>query len=242
MPTPTSGSASDPVAREVAVAALLDRLPWHLGAVVIGGCAIAAHGIARRSVDVDFVTPAAQHEAHSRFLEAGGLSGRTLMFGREAPGGLVVERWEKAPATLDLLVSGVRDRKARIDVPAEGICREPWRGGLQLVATGTDTEVTVCRPAALFALKLMASRRQDLADLMTMDSARVDTTEIRALFRSLWCESLQQKLQLVDRLVADPKAYRDACSHRALGSPEKRENLRRWKRLRDRVAACTPEG
>ena len=73
-----------------------------------------------------------------------------------------------------------------------------------------------------------------------MDAAAVDASEIRSLLEALWCDSLGSKLDLVDRLMADPKVYRDVCSSRMAGSPQKRENARRWKTLSERIAACRP--
>jgi len=240
MPPPTSSSSRDPTERERRVAELLDRWPWTLGAVVIGGYAVAAHGRARYSDDVDFVVGSESREGHRQFLLDLQFVGRELRFGTKQPGGLVVERWEKAPVTLDLLVGGVRDRKAELEVPASWVAKDPWRGRLTLLSTRTRTEVRVCRPTALFALKLLAGRLQDLGDMFSMEVAEVDAAEIRAMLEPLWCEGLQAKLDLVARLVADPKTYRDVCSRAAAGSPDKRENVRRWRVLQNRIAACRP--
>ena len=47
----------DPTAREKVAAALLDRWPWHLGGVMIGGYVSAAYGNPRYSNDMDVVVP-----------------------------------------------------------------------------------------------------------------------------------------------------------------------------------------
>lgn len=49
----------DPAAREKAVAELLDKWPWDLGGVIIGGYVSAAYGQPRYSNDIHVVIPVA---------------------------------------------------------------------------------------------------------------------------------------------------------------------------------------
>lgn len=240
MPTPTSSSSKGPAERERQVAELLDEWPWHLGAVLIGGYAVAAHGRARYSEDVDFVIGGDSRRAHVRFLDQRGFMGRELRFKAQREGGPSVERWEKELVTLDLLVGGVRDRSAEVELPAAWIMKNPWRGRLTLLSVQTAEPVSVCRPTALFALKLLAGRTQDLGDMFSMSTADVDVFEIRSVLASMGSPSLEAKMNLVSRRVGDPKTYRDVCSRAAAGSPEKSENRRRWRTLEERIAGCRP--
>ncbi len=76
--------------------------------------------------------------------------------------------------------------------------------------------------------------------MFAMDGAVVDVSEMQGLLSLAESPALEDTLALVGRLTAGPKTYRDVGSRSAAGSPEKRENLRRWRYLQDRVAACIP--
>lgn len=230
----------DPSARERAATDLLDAWPWELGAVVIGGYVNAAYGRLRYSNDLDFVIPVDALQGHLDWLHAHGFEDERVPDDLEQNYTGRTARLRQDDVTVDLLPGGVMDRQAKVHVPQTWLAKDPVMTRLILFDASTRTEVPVCRPAAFWALKLQAGRRQDLADLMDVPGEPGDMAEVRRLFESLERPSLVQKLQAVRAGVDDPKILHDVMSVKAAGSPSSAQNQREWARFKDQVRRAIP--
>lgn len=217
--------------RERSVLSLLDRWPWYLGGVIIGGYAVIAYGPPRYSSDVDIVIPKTAVPTVRAWLKNDGL--KLTKHSRPNPQNFAgeVERYRSAPITLDLLADAVRDRDARVDIPERWISMGARRMKLLTLSGRTTVEVPVSRPEALWALKLQAGRPRDLSDLFAISDEPFDHVEVRSLFEGLKTNSLITKLHSVRHRLEDPKIFVDSLSRRGLGKPSDRENIRKWNRF-----------
>jgi hypothetical protein len=240
MPTQTDLSRVDPIAREGATIAFLDALPRELAPVLVGGYAIAAYGPPRYSEDVDFVLPAkAEQAAVAWFKEYGLKSRRTLKFEHSG------ESWSKHRISKglvsgDVYVGGMQARDSQARVDYGWIARRPERVRLALTTGTTRAPIPVARPEALWVLKLLAGRPQDLTDLFGISDRGVDRSEVRTELSSLLSDSVRTQLEKVAGRVAGDKEYRDALSRRGLGSPSDIRNLRRWHEFQKLAISCIP--
>jgi hypothetical protein len=242
MPVRRIGSLPGPAERERDAVGLLDRWPADLRGVLVGGYAVSAYGPPRYSVDLDFVIRAEKQVPAEDWLkqERFGLGKRWKS--RAEGSTAAVSRWQKGLITIDLLAGAVRDREAGVDVPASWVMKVPRMVRLVLLSSSTSSPFPVCRPAALWALKLQAGRPQDLSDLFVISEVPVPLEEVRALFESLWCASLRSKLERVQRALGEEHTFRDACSRRSLGPPDSARNRRAWQTFQRRVASAIPDG
>jgi Nucleotidyl transferase AbiEii toxin, Type IV TA system len=218
-------------AREKSTLSLLDRWPWERGGVVIGGYAVIAYGPPRYSDDVDIVIPAASSLEIREWLRTEGLRLHRHSTPNPQNFGGQVERYKSADVTLDLLAGAVRDRDAKVDIPAEWVIQNSRIIRLVTLAGRTENSIPIARPAALWALKLQAGRPRDIADLFAMYDTPFDSEEVRALFQRLSSKSLLSKLQSVRSRLETRQLFVDSLSRRQLGSPSSPDNIRRWNRF-----------
>jgi Nucleotidyl transferase AbiEii toxin, Type IV TA system len=218
-------------AREQMVLALLDRWPWNLGGVIIGGYATLAYGPPRYSDDVDVVIPILAAPHVREWLRSEGLtvSKRSVPNPENFDG--QVERYKQSPITLDLLTDAVRDRDAKVDIPERWISKDAVRQRLVTISGRTTIEVPIARPAALWALKLQAGRPRDLSDLFAISETPFNPGEVESLFRTVTSKSLVAKLTTVRLKVRSPHLYEDSLSRRQLGKPSEPANRRKWGRF-----------
>jgi hypothetical protein len=223
-----SCSLTDADAREQAVLSLLNRWPWSLGGVIIGGYAVIAYGPPRYSDDIDIVIPKEAAPSVRKWLRSEGLTltKRTIPNQQNFDG--QAERYEASPVTLDLLVDAVRDRDAKVDVPESWISKGTRKTRLVTLSGRTAIEVPISRPEALWALKLQAGRPRDISDLFAIAGTPFDAGEVESLFRGLTSKSLDTKLQSVYSRVMTHKMYVDCLSRRQLGKPSDPRNIRKW--------------
>lgn len=217
--------------RERGVLSLLERWPWELGGVIIGGYAVVAYGPPRYSDDVDVVIPKSATLPVREWLETEGL--RIMRRSVPNPENFdgQVERYRLSPVTLDLLTDAVRDRDAKVDIPESWISKGARRTKLVTLAGRTSVEVPIARPEALWALKLQAGRPRDISDLFAIAETPFDAAEVEALFLKLRTSSLVEKLQSVRSKLKDRKTYVDSLSRRQLGRPTDPANVRKWSRF-----------
>jgi len=218
----------DPDAREQAVLSLLDRWPWELGGVIIGGYAVAAYGPPRYSNDVDIVIPKEASAPIRAWLRSEGL--KLIKHSVPNPQNFAgqVERYQSTPIALDLLADAVRDRDAKVDIPVTWVSKGARKARLVTLSGRTSVDVPIARPEALWALKLQAGRPRDISDLFAIVGTPFDAAEIHSLFRALSTESLAKKLHSVRTKVRATKTYTDSLSRRRLGSPSDPRNVRLW--------------
>jgi hypothetical protein len=226
-----SYSLTDPDVREQTVLALLDRWPWNLGGVIIGGYATLAYGPPRYSNDVDVVIPILAAPRVRAWLKSEGLtvSKRSRPNPENFDG--QVERYKRSPIILDLLADAVRDRDAKVDIPERWISKDAVWQRLVTISGRTTIEVPIARPAALWALKLQAGRSRDLSDLFAISETPFDAGEVESLFQAVTSKSLVAKLTTVRSTVRSRRLYEDSLSRRQLGKPSEPANLRKWDRF-----------
>ncbi|MDE1837522.1 MAG: hypothetical protein KGJ23_13025 [Euryarchaeota archaeon] len=139
---------------------------------------------------------------------------------------------------MDLLIGSVRDRRAGVDVPEPWISARPRRRRLFTITGSTTTEISVARPEALWVLKLAAGRDQDLTDLYAIATTPVEVDEVRALFQSLWCPTLETKLRRSFEVLAREKTYEDSMSR--LETKRTEATREGWRRFRDLATQMVP--
>lgn len=210
---------------------LLDRWPWALGGVVIGGYAVNAYGPLRYSDDVDVVLSTASADATRGWLKSQGL--RLVKHSVPNPQNLSgqVQRYESGDIALDLLTGAVRDRDAKVDVPESWISEKARWTRLETTSGKTSNRIPIARPEAIWALKLLSGRPRDISDLFAISLTSFDSEEVTALFRQLFVKTMGIKLLSVQSNLREPKTFVDSLSRRELGSPSDPRNIRTWEQF-----------
>jgi hypothetical protein len=240
MPTRTDLLRADPVAREEATIAFLDALPQELDPVLVGGYAVAAYGPPRYSEHVDFVLPSKNEQSSAAWFKQYGMeSRRTVKFEQRS------ESWSeyrisKGLVSGDVYVGGMQARDSHARVDYGWIARRPEMAKLALTTGTTRAPIAVARPEALWVLKLLAGRPQDLTDLFGISGRGVDRSEVRAELSNLLTDSVRTQLNKVVGRIAGDKVYRDALSRRGMGSPADSRNLRLWREFQSLAYSCIP--
>lgn len=221
---------TDLAAREKEVAALLDEWQWELGGCMIGGYAVAAYGKPRYSQDLDFAIPGSSEGQIINWLTQRGFEIEPRRK-PERPGAFKdAIRLKREPVTIDLLSGYVRDRHSGVVVPWDWIQTRFRELRLLLVSGSTQKPVRVCRPEALWALKLIAGRDQDLGDLFAIASETVDIAEIRSFLASVMNEPLRARLKDEARRLELGKIYADSLSSRFLRTSSEASRIA-WSRF-----------
>lgn len=229
--------APDPAAREREVADLLDRWPWDVGGVIIGGYAIAAFGAPRYSTDIDVVVRLDAFDAIDKWLLKEKFARKELPPDLEQNYAGKAFRYEREQISVDILPGVVRDREAGVDIPEWWISKDPLKTKLFLLETSTKTEVPVCRLTAFWALKLQAGREKDLSDLFMTREQTIDAKDIQEMFRSIHKPSLDDKLRLVLKRLDEPKIFQDAMSRLGYAKRGKFDRDAEWAKFKAKVVA-----
>lgn len=229
----------DPVEREREAIAYLDSWPWERGGTLIGGYALAAYGSPRFSVDLDLVLTARQYNEISPILaaERSTLLRLPNIVGTNPPR---VERLQLGLVTVDLMIDGVVDRLAQVVVEPEWVGRDAIREVLSLRTGRTSAAVSVARIEALWALKLLAGRDQDLADLLALSDRQIRVAEIRAFLAEHPNSGLTKRTNLLKEKLASPKTYLDTISRLSRGRPSHPSNRAVWNRFVALVEGSLP--
>lgn len=226
------------VEREAAAIGLLDRWPWSDGGCLIGGYAVAAYGKPRFSQDLDIVLPESRREPSVLLLEAEGFRLRSIRN--------VQPRFSDAATLLrgdfsvDLMFGSVRDRETGASIEARWISAGSRRLRLDLLTGTTSKDIAVARPAAIWVLKLVAGRDQDLSDLFAISGEPFDPSEVRQELEEALNPALREKLSKIPSRIASPKIYSDALSTRSMGKRQSPENLKSWARFRGLLDLTLP--
>ncbi len=216
--------------REAAAIRLLDRWPWTEGGCLIGGYAVAAYGKPRFSQDIDIVLPASRRRTTIARLEADGfkLRASTRVHPRFADAATLLQD----DFSVDLMFGRVRDKESGVSIREEWISARPHRTKLDLLTGTTTEEIPVARPAAMWVLKLLAGRDQDLSDLFAIAGEPFDVSEVRQELERVMAPALRAKLSEIRARVSAPKIYSDALSARSMGKRDAPQNVRAWARFR----------
>lgn len=225
----------DDAAREREVAELLDRWPWDLGGVIIGGYAIAAFGAPRYSTDIDIVVPLRAFDAIDQWLLAEKFTRGEIPEDIEQNYAGKGFRYKHGDITIDILPGVVRDREAGVDIPETWISKDPLKTKLILIETSTKTEVPVSRLTAFWALKLQAGREKDLGDIFMTRNMAVDAKDIQQMFAKIRKPTLDDKLRLVLKRLDDPKVFEDTMSRRGYTRAARQKAEPEWAKFKAKV-------
>lgn len=234
---PTSSSKTDPVARESQIIAFLDSIPRNVKPILIGGYAVAAYGRPRFSVDVDLVLPSGQRQEVEAWLAAEGIrSKETLRAGKVGKeiSKLLISR---NLVSGDVYFGGLRARATGAIVEYDWIARNPTRDRLTLTTGSTRLPFSVARPEALWVLKLLAGRPEDLTDLFVISEWKVDSSDIASELKRLEDSRVRSHLDGVASRLATNREYLDALSRRGLGSPANPRNQNLWTKFKMQALA-----
>ncbi|HWG91671.1 MAG TPA: nucleotidyl transferase AbiEii/AbiGii toxin family protein [Candidatus Thermoplasmatota archaeon] len=229
--------APDPGARERAVAELLDRWPWELGGVIIGGYAIAAYGKPRYSTDIDVVIKIEAFEALDKWLLSEGFTRGPIPEDLEQNYAGKGFQYVRENVTIDVLPGVVRDREAGVNVPERWITKDALTTRLFLLESATKTEVPVCRLEAFVALKIQAGREKDLSDLFVLRDEKINAKEIQEMFQSLRTSTLEAKLRLVLKRLDDEKIFNDSMARLGLNRRGKLDRGAEWAKFKAKMRA-----
>lgn len=235
----TRSSSIDPGAREAQVVAFLDHLPRELAPVLVGGYAVAAYGPPRFSVDVDLVLPVGSLASAIEWFDANSIHHkRTLEF--EGPAGRMAKLLIRRDLVSgDVYIGGLRARETGIIVDYEWIARSPQLQRLSLTTVNTRNPILVARAEALWVLKLLAGRAQDLTDLFAMSGWRFDHAEVRGKLDQLADKDTRAHFRRVRARLESDKEYKDALSRRGFGRPTAATNRAKWERFRQLTIELT---
>lgn len=227
----------DPGLREAEVVRLLEGLQAAGPSVLIGGYAIAAYGPPRFSVDVDLALPGPSLEQIRRWLRDQGYSTK-LTLGASS----VSEASRKLLATrggvsADLFFGGVRARESGVEISYTWLSDRYRVKRLVLRTLVTSYSVRVVRPEALWVLKLVAGRSQDLSDLFAIRREPLDDHEVSVMMTSIGGSGHRTHLDGVSRRLNSTTLYHDSLSRWGLGSPSLVSNQQAWSEFRDRALA-----
>lgn len=240
MRTRIDSSRVDLAAREAQAIGFLETVPEELKPVLIGGYAVAAYGAPRFSVDVDLVLPAAAGPGAIAWFKSSGVESRKTFSVQH--GG---ETWSKLRIHRDLLsgdiyLGGLQARASLAQVGYDWLSRKPTMTRLVLTTTSTRRPVRVARAEAIWALKLLAGRPQDLTDLFAISAWPMDPSEVRSKLQSLLERRVHAQLERVGERLSRDVEYRDALSRRAMGRPTDPRNQRVWSSFKKLAFSCLP--
>ncbi|MGA7860321.1 MAG: nucleotidyl transferase AbiEii/AbiGii toxin family protein [Thermoplasmata archaeon] len=227
----------DPAKRESEVARFLEDIQGTGPSVLIGGYAVAAYGPPRFSVDIDLALPQSLFEPIRRWLAAEGFSPKLTMGSERSADSLRKLRAQRGDVSSDLYFGGVRARESGAEVPFRWLGDRPRSMRLRLRTLTTRGDVRVARPEALWVLKLLAGRPQDLSDLFAIRQQAIETYEVSSMLASLNSPKLRLTVDRVSKLLESPALYRDSLSRWELGSPELPQHRAEWTTFRQRVLA-----
>ena len=218
--------------REREALSFLDKLPDRLGGVLVGGYAISAYGPARFSDDVDLTFPYRQEESTTEWLgEAGIRAKRTFEFhGLNGP--LSKLRIAHGLLSGDLYFGGLQSRETGSIVDGDWISVHSRPIVLSLTTSRASRPIAVARPEALWVLKILAGRSQDVTDLFAISSVPMAVEEVSRKLSTY--DSVRERyfLEGVRRRVDRDEDYLDALSRRGLGSPKLARNLTAWNKFK----------
>lgn len=235
MPRRTGYSNANPRLREQGVLAFLDKVPRELQPLLIGAYAVSAYGPPRFSDDVDLVLPASILSDAKDWLVRAGLRHRTTYRGTGDGEGSSKLRIEGGLLTGDLYFGGLTARGSETFVDYRWLSSRSQEIQLTLLTGRLRAPFPVARPEALWVLKLLAGRPQDITDLFAISPSPIDPAEVVSKLSALSSKHVNSALRALTLRVSSDKEYRDALSRRGLGSPDLPENIQRWARFKKTV-------
>jgi hypothetical protein len=141
------------------------------------------------------------------------------------------QTFESDEATIDIMIGRVTDRGTRVSIPEPEVSLASHRIRLELISGSTETQVRVCRPEALWALKLVAARDQDLSDLFAISEEPVEFGQVWAMLGKHQTPELVARLQQVPVRLQSRKIFLDALSARSMRTKGQVASQRGWERF-----------
>lgn len=224
--------------REAVAISLLDRWPWSEGGCLIGGYAVAAYGKPRFSRDIDLVLPKSLRVSSLGWLRNDGF--RTRDSSRVHPTFQDAATLVNAYLSVDLMFGSVKDRESGASVKEVWVSERPRLTRLDLLTGTTALRVPVARPEALWVLKLVAGRDQDLSDLFAISKEPFDVSEVREELQTASTPGLRAKLDRIPDRLGISKVYSDSLAAREMGKRDAPQNVRAWARFKELVEAVRP--
>ena len=229
---PTNSLRVDPAARESQVIGFLDAFPREIAPILVGGYAVAAYGPPRFSEDVDLALPAKSLERTESWLKDTGVKSRKTLEVRQAAGTVSKLLISKGLVAGDLYFGGLRARESGAVIDYDWIAKRPTSQRLRLTTGTTNLPFPIARLEALWVLKLLAGRPQDVTDLFVMSEWPVDSSEVRSKLEGLENAQVRASLRKVEARLASDQEYHDSLSRRGLGSPRDTRNLNLWRKFK----------
>lgn len=205
---------TDPAAREREVTEILDDWDWVDGTCLVGGYAVSAYGKPRYSRDLDFVIPESNKELTKDRLVENGFSIRPLLRPDRPDAFHDSITLERGLVSIDLMIGHVQDKRTEVNVPGDWITSHFRETRLILITGSTRQPVRVCRPEALWVLKLVAGRNQDLADLFAISSETVNVEEIRTFLGKVENDALRSRFRDEARRLRSDRIFNESESAR----------------------------
>ena len=218
--------------------AILDGWDWSDGACLVGGYAVSAYGRPRYSRDLDFVIPASSKEKALGHLDEIGFSIRPLRKPDRPDAFRDSITLKRGPVSIDLMIGHVKDKGTQISVSQEWISSRPREMRLILITGSTQEKVRVCRPEALWVLKLIPGRNQDLGDLFAIASEPVEVKEIRDFLAGVRNQALKARFEDEAKRLGSERIFAESQSARFLPSSSETAQLS-WARFKRRFLEIT---
>lgn len=181
-------------ARESLCFDVLRRLPL-AGVVLIGGYAVAAHGLPRFSIDLDLVLRAPSVPKVQAVLRTFGFVRVGTWEGGEGFAG-GAERWTQGagplPVSADLLIGGVLDRVSGSMHSYAELRRGSRRRTIHGMGPTSVAEATVPDREILIGLKLEVGRSVDLRDIAILAGDPLDIDRLVSFLRRVPVQVLEE--------------------------------------------------
>lgn len=207
---------TDPAAREREIGEILDAWDWSRGDCLIGGYAVAAYGKPRYSRDLDFLIGKEREGTVLEYLHSLGFRLRPVHRPHRKDVFLDAPSLKRGDVSIDLMVGYVKDKRTQVVLPGRWLSDRARERRLILVTHSTNKPIHVCRPEALWALKLLAGRDQDLSDLFAIAEEPVSVPEVTEFLATIRNSALDARLEDEGHRLRTKKIFADSLSARFL--------------------------
>lgn len=186
--------------REARIFSVLEKLSGE-NVILIGGYAVNAYVLPRFSIDCDLILEKSDKRideilAKSCFKEVE--SGKL-----DTPYGGGFKRFEGFSVSVDLLVGGVLDRATKTFFPYDFILKNSKQTEVVGRTTPSKIRLSVASPEALFIMKFVSCRRQDIRDIFMFSGLKLDSDFITAEIKAGCGEALPNSKKIRE-IVENP--------------------------------------
>lgn len=172
-----------------------------------------------------------------RWLSDGGFAMRTRRTTTGPPTFADAQTRDNGDVSVDVMGGRVRDRGTEVSIPERAISEHARRLRLELINGSTEGQVVVCRPEALWGLKLVAARDPDLSDLFAISEEPVNSSGVWTTLERHQTPQLVARLPGIPDRLQSRKIFLDARWARLSRAGGPREETRRWDRFVARLGS-----